>query len=141
MARGIPALGVDIAPSAVALARARGATALERSVYERLPGERRWGTALLADGNVGIGGDPVRLLSRVRDLLAPGGALLVEAGVPGSPTGPVRLRLQDDFGSSEEFPWACLAVEDVALAAMRAGLRPAGTWEECGRWFATLIRP
>ncbi len=141
MARGIPALGVDIAPCAVALARARGATALERSVYERLPGERRWVTALLADGNVGIGGDPVRLLSRVRDLLAPGGVLLVEAGAHGSPTGPVRLRLQDDVGSSEEFPWACLAVEHVAPMAIEAGLYPAETWEECGRWFATLIRP
>ena len=141
MAQGIPALGVDIAPCAVALARARGATALERSVYERLPGERRWVTALLADGNVGIGGDPVRLLARVRDLLAPGGVLLVEAGGPGSPTGPLRLRLQDDLGSSEEFPWACLAVEDVAPVAIESGLRPAGTWEECGRWFATLIRP
>ena len=141
MARGIPALGVDIAPCAVALARARGATVLERSVYERLPAERRWVTALLADGNVGIGGDPVRLLSRVRDLLAPGGFLLVEAGAPGSPTGPVRLRLQDDLGSSEEFCWAWLAVEDVAAVAIEAGLRPAGTWAECGRWFATLIRP
>ncbi len=141
MARGIPALGVDIAPGAVALARSRGAVVLERSVYERLPGERRWTTALLADGNVGIGGNPVRLLSRVRDLLAPGGVLLLEAGIPGSTTGPVRLRLQDDLGASEEFPWACLAVEDVAPVAIEARLRPAGTWEECGRWFAILIRP
>ncbi len=39
MARGVPALGVDIAPSAVALARLRGVPALARSVYERLPGD------------------------------------------------------------------------------------------------------
>jgi SAM-dependent methyltransferase len=141
LARGVPALGVDIAPSAVALARARGATALIRSVYERLPGEGRWTTVLLADGNVGIGGDPHRLLSRIRDLLAPAGTLLVEAGSPGSLSGPVRLRLQDDVGLSEEFPWSCLAIEDVASVAIQAGLEPAETWEEAGRWFAAVLRP
>ena len=31
-----------------------------------VPGEGRWHTALLADGNIGIGGDPVALLRRVR---------------------------------------------------------------------------
>ena len=141
LGQGVPALGVDIAPGAVALARARGATALERSVYERLPGERRWATVLLADGNIGIGGNPVRLLSRIHDLLAPGGVLLVEARAPGSTTGSVRMQLQDDLGDSEHFAWAWLALDDVAPAALAAGLRPAGTWADSGRWFARLIRP
>jgi hypothetical protein len=110
-------------------------------VYERLPGERRWVTVLLADGNVGIGGDPVRLLSRARDLLGVEGALLVETGAPGSPSGPVRLCLEDDLGTSEEFPWALLAVDDVPPVAHEAGLRPAGFWKEAGRWFAALVRP
>lgn len=139
-ARGIPALGVDVAPAAVALARSRGASVLARSVYDRLPGERRWATVLLADGNIGIGGDPVRLLSRVRHLLAGGGRVLVEAGAPGSASGPVLLRLADDLGSSEEFSWAWTAVEDVAVAAAEAGLSPAEIWEEAGRWFAALVR-
>ena len=141
LARGVPALGVDVAPSAVALALARGATALIRSVYERLPGEGRWTTVLLADGNVGIGGDPHRLLSRIGKLLAPSGAALVELGAPGTPSGPVRLRLQDDLGVSEEFPWWCLAVEDVAAVATAAELEPGEIWEEAGRWFAALLRP
>ncbi len=102
---------------------------------------RGGGTVLLADGNVGIGGDPLRLLSRARDLLAREGALLVEADPPGSPSRPVRLRLEDDLGTSEEFPWALLAVDDVPPVAREAGLRPAGIWEEAGRWFATLVRP
>lgn len=140
MRQGVAALGVDIAPAAVALARSRGATAIRRSVYERLPGERRWSTVLLADGNVGIGGDPVVLLSRARDLLAPDGALLVEADVPGSPTGWMRLRLTDDVGTSEAFPWAVLAVEDVPVVAREAGLRPDDIWEEAGRWFLRLVR-
>ena len=139
-ARGIHALGVDIAPFAVALARSRGATALERSVYDRLPGEQHWCTVLLADGNVGIGGDPNRLLSRVRDLLAPDGVLLVEAGAPGTPSGSVRLRLRDDLGSSEEFAWAHLAVEDVVPLGIEAGLFPTEVWQEAGRWFAALVR-
>src|ERR1700676_4536689 len=50
--RGIPALGVDPAPAAVALTRRRGAPALQRSVFDRLPGEGRWGTVLLLDGNI-----------------------------------------------------------------------------------------
>ncbi len=64
--RGMPVLGVDISRAAVGMARARGVSALRRSVFDGLPGEERWQTALLVDGNVGIGGDPVWLLSRLR---------------------------------------------------------------------------
>jgi hypothetical protein len=53
----------------------------------------------------------------------------------------VRLRLQDDLGTSEEFLWSSLAVDDVAAVATEAGLEPAGSWEEAGRWFATVLRP
>ena len=56
--RGIAALGVDIAETAVALARGRGLAAMVRSVFSDLPGEGRWPTVLLMDGNIGIGGDP-----------------------------------------------------------------------------------
>src|SRR5207247_1691171 len=56
--RRVPALGVDTSPSAVALARSRGAAALQRDLFGPLPGEGRWGTAPLFDGNVGIGGAP-----------------------------------------------------------------------------------
>jgi SAM-dependent methyltransferase len=141
LARGIPALGVDIAPSAVALARTRGATALVRSVYDRMPGAGRWATVLLADGNVGIGGDPLRLLCRVRDLLGPAGEALVEVGRPGSASGPERLKLQDEAGTSGEFPWAHLAIDAMWSVATGAGLEPADMWEESGRWFAAARRP
>ena len=77
---GCPALGVDTAPAAVHLARRRGASVLQRSVFDPLPGERRWRGILLVDGNIGIGGDPVRLLRRAR----PAGAGLVH---PPGPTG------------------------------------------------------
>src|ERR1700749_4855952 len=77
--RGIPALGVDISRAAVARVRQAGAPALRRSVFDPLPGLGRWATVLLADGNIGIGGLPARLLRRCAQLLAPGGQILAEA--------------------------------------------------------------
>ena len=78
-ARGTPALGIDISTRAVTQTAARGGSVLLRAVQHRLPGEGRWGTVLLADGNIGIGGDPGALLSRCHDLLMAGGVALVEA--------------------------------------------------------------
>ena len=88
------ALGVDSSPRAVAEARARGAIALCRSVFDPLPGEGRWGSVVLLDGNVGIGGDPVALLARARRLMAPGGVALVEVEPPGRPSQRLRVRLE-----------------------------------------------
>src|SRR4051794_31561426 len=76
---GLLALGIDIAETAVAMTRARGLNALRRNVFDRLPGEGRWQSVLLLDGNVGIGGEPVALLHRVRELLTANGRVIVEA--------------------------------------------------------------
>ena len=77
--RGVPALGIDIAPAAVRSAQLSGAIALRRSVFGRVPGSGRWPFALLADGNLGIGGDPAGLLRRVAALVrVPVGVVLVE---------------------------------------------------------------
>ena len=80
--RGVPALGVDVAPVALLLARASGATVLGRSVFDRLPAEGRWPHALLIDGNIGISGDPAALLGRVKALLLPAGATLTVETAP-----------------------------------------------------------
>ncbi|MEW2166971.1 methyltransferase domain-containing protein [Streptomyces sp. NPDC007084] len=77
-ARGRPALGIDVSEAAVARTVRLGGQALHRSVFEPLPGEGRWGTALLVDGNIGIGGDPAALLHRTAQLLAPRGLLIAE---------------------------------------------------------------
>lgn len=77
-ARGHRALGIDVSEAAVTRTLRLGGSALHRSVFEPLPGEGRWGTVLLVDGNVGIGGDPRRLLHRTTELLAPGGLLVAE---------------------------------------------------------------
>ncbi len=138
-ARGIPALGIDVAPLAVRLTRQAGAVALLRDVFGRVPAEGRWAALLLADGNIGIGGDPVRLLRRARQLLAPTGHALIEVDPPGAPAGPVRLRLEDGAGRvSKPFAWCLVGVDQLAAMAPVAGLLVARSWQSTGRHFVAL---
>jgi SAM-dependent methyltransferase len=138
--RGIPALGIDVSPVAVRLARARGASVLHRDVFDSVPGTGRWRHVLVADGNVGIGGDPAVLLRRLADLLGPGGTVLIELDPPG--TGLVRglAHLVQPHGVSGAFPWARVGVEAIAGPAASAGLRLGWQARRVGRWFAELIR-
>ena len=66
------ALGLDAAAAASEIALARGAPVLQRSIFASVPGAGRWCSALLQDGNIGIGGDPEALLARIRALLRSG---------------------------------------------------------------------
>jgi SAM-dependent methyltransferase len=136
--RGVPALGVDAAPAAVARARARGALVLERSVFERLPGANRWGTVLLLDGNIGIGGDPASLLDRAARLLRSDGIALVELGPPGTATRSLNVRMERDAARSAPFPWAVVGVDAIDELAGTNGLRVDDQWERGGRWFSQL---
>ena len=138
--RGIPALAIDITPYAVALARSSGALALQRDVFGHLPGTGRWETVLLADGNIGIGGDPAALLRRVRDLLAPHGAVVAEAARPAWRTRCEQVRLRNADGSGPWFPWAWVGADQLGALAATAGLRAAESWDCAGRWFARLSR-
>ena len=76
--RGVYALGVDLSAVAVDLACSGGARAMVADIFGDVPGAGSWRTALLLDGNIGIGGDPVRLLTRLRSLLTDEGVALVE---------------------------------------------------------------
>lgn len=91
--RGVLSLGVDSSRTAVRLTRQRGAIALHRNVFDRLPAEGRWRHVLLADGNIGIGGDPIALLRRVAELLAFDGNALIELDPPGCGLRNERVRL------------------------------------------------
>lgn len=137
-ARGVPALGVDTAPSAVATARASGALVLERSIFDRIPGSGRWGSALLLDGNIGIGGDPVALLDRARQLLRPGGNILVELDAPEVATRALRVRVAANDALGPPFPWSVVSVDDITAIGSVAGLSVADVWEGGERWFAEL---
>jgi len=138
-AQGRTALGIDVSAVAVRLARARGASALRRDVFAALPGHGRWRHLLLADGNIGIGGDPVRLLHRCRQLLARTGRIHLELARPGTRSWAGDARIRDGDGPpSAPFRWAVLAADDLAVAAEAAALRTLETWTEADRWFATL---
>ncbi len=137
-ARGVFALGVDLSSAAVALARDGGAHAIVGSIFDELPGAGSWRTALLLDGNIGIGGQPVRLLERVGALLAQDGELLVELDQPGLRSGALQARLETRVAVSAWFAWARVAFEDVAPVARAAAFSVAQRWQAGGRWFARL---
>jgi SAM-dependent methyltransferase len=141
-AAGLPALGVDIADVAVALTQQRGAPALIRSVFDRLPGEGRWPTVLVLDGNVGIGGDVAGLLYRLAALMAPGGSVIVEASSTDPATDDVlEVRFQAGGGPiGPYFPWAVVGSAAVIRHAQPAGLVPADQWSAGGRAFLRLVR-
>ncbi|MEU5597950.1 class I SAM-dependent methyltransferase [Streptomyces sp. NPDC020298] len=140
-AQGRRVLGVDVSETAVARTVRRGGTALCRSVFESLPGEGGWDTALLLDGNIGIGGDPAALLERLAQLLAPGGLLVAE-------TAPVdvdeRARVQVvDAGvvpgpAARPFPWARLGTPALLRHAAGAGWRAEDQWTAGSRRFVAL---
>lgn len=136
--RGIPALGIDITPYAVGLARSSGALVMLRDVFDRVPGTGRWGTVLLADGNIGIGGDPAALLRRVGELLAPNGRALVELDPPGKPLRREQVRLCHAGSASAWFPWAYVGADHISEVAEEAGLGEVETWSVDNRWFASI---
>jgi SAM-dependent methyltransferase len=135
---GRPVLGIDISPQAVRFARMRGVPALLADALGPLPDEGRWHSALLADGNIGIGGDPVRLLHRTRRLVRPGGRLLVEVDPPGHGSWQGDVALSDGRRVSDAFAWAFVGADQIAAIAAAAGLRVLESWTEAGRWFVDL---
>ena len=138
--RGIPALGVDISRAAVARVREAGAPALLRSVFEPLPGQGRWATVLLADGNIGIGGRPAGLLARCAELLAPDGRILIEAE-PGDVDEQLTACLEHPDGRrSPVFPWARMGTLALLRSVADAGLQVTGQWRHADRVFACATR-
>ena len=136
--RGHVALGIDVVSTAVTMTRERGVPALRRDVFDRVPGEGRWHTVLLADGNIGIGGDPVRLLQRVRTLLAPGGRVVVELGAPGTAVVSCWAALEASDRRSRPFRWATLGVDDIGPVATAAGFEVPRIHRFGDRWAAVL---
>ncbi|HEX7354658.1 MAG TPA: class I SAM-dependent methyltransferase [Mycobacteriales bacterium] len=140
-ARGVDALGIDIAPGAVRIARGRGVRVVHASVFGTVPRLGQWRHVLLVDGNVGIGGDPERLLRRARELLAPGGSIHVEVGGEADPHGPVRARLRSAAGRvGGWFRWAHVSLPGIEQLAEAAGLSLGRVWEVDGRCFVELCR-
>ena len=94
---------------------------------------------LLADGNIGIGGDPVRLLRRTRRLVHSDGRVVTDLAPPGGPISVRILRLEVAGRMSRPFRWAIVPADQIALLAEAAALRVLELTEHEGRWFAQLV--
>jgi rSAM/selenodomain-associated transferase 1 len=117
---GRAVLGIDISSVAVEVGSGGGGQVLRRHLADPLPGEGRWGTALLLDGNVGIGGDIPGLLCRCQDLVGPGGLIICEVDSDPERHEAYHVVLSDGRGRSVAIPWA--SIGGRALQRLAAGL-------------------
>ncbi len=136
--RGLAALGVDISSVAVAISLAGGGPALRRSLGQRLPAEGRWGTALLMDGNIGIGGDVRRLLGRCRTLVVRGGLVLCEVDPDPDRYDVHDVVLRSGSAASRPLPWARIGRRTLLGFAAGQDLTVEEEWSGGGRCFVSL---
>ncbi|WP_407317209.1 methyltransferase domain-containing protein [Isoptericola halotolerans] len=137
--RGVACLGIDVSRDAVRRTRDRGAVSLRRAVEAPLPGEGRWGSVLLADGNIGIGGDPVALLARCAALVRADGVVLVETDPDRAEYDVAPITLQAEDGRrSRALPWARVGADALREVAEDAGLSVAEEWTAGGRTVVVL---
>jgi SAM-dependent methyltransferase len=126
-ARGLPALGVDVSAAAQRQCRRRRAPMVRRDLFDALPAEGCWDHVLLADGNIGIGGDPGRLLRRAAQLLTPGGSVLVEADPSPDLVWHGTARIRTPAGTGEPVRWARVGVDALGALAAEVGLARTAT--------------
>ena len=136
---GLVVLGVDVSPTAIEIASEAGLPVLERSVFDALPRESEWQTALLVDGNIGIGGDVRAMLSRCRELLTATGEIVVELHPDVHRNNTYTGRLVDARGGeSAYFPWAEIGLNPMIALAADTGLVLLQSWKIDGRTFCRL---
>jgi SAM-dependent methyltransferase len=118
---GRHALGVDVSATAVEMTVERGGTALHQDVFAPLPCTGEWSHVLLADGNIGIGGDPCRLLRRASQLLDPQGVVVAEIDTRATGVTREYRRWETDHSVGRWFPWAHVGSDALAALAESAG--------------------
>lgn len=97
-------LGIGIS-SVAAEAGSRGRGQVLRRHFSDPPhGEGRWATALLLDGEVGIGGDVDALLCRCRNLVGAGGRIICEVDPDPDRNEAYEVMLSD----SRPMPWVSI---------------------------------
>lgn len=134
---GVDVLGIDVTPSMVETASDLRAPVVAASVFDPLPRMGQWQTALLLDGNSGLGADPAGLLRRLRRVLRPDGRVLADLLTgPQSPSRRLRLRHEGRLGP--DFAWSPLHHDDVGAVAGSAGFEIVDMWEGDQRWFCEL---
>jgi len=134
----VEATGIDVTPAAVRVARSRGARVVDGSIFGPVPAPGTWATALLLDGNIGIGGDPVALLARVATVLCPYGRILVELGDPGVVSGSILARIEHGVVVGPWFEWTTVDTAAIGVIAAEVGLTLTTSWSAGGRRFAQL---
>ena len=138
---GLEVLGLDVSPVAVEMARESGLPVIEGSVFDSIPLEGRWQTALLVDGNIGIGGDVPAMLRRCREILLPGGEIVVEVHEDAKRDHTYTGTLVDSSGAeSAVFPWAEVGLDRLIEMAGPERLVPTQSWVLDGRTFCRLAK-
>jgi glycosyltransferase A (GT-A) superfamily protein (DUF2064 family)/SAM-dependent methyltransferase len=135
---GRAVLGIDISAVAVAVGRRAGGQVLQRDLALPLAGEGRWGTALLLDGNIGIGGDVAGLLQRCATLVGAGGLIICELDPDPDRDDTCAVVLSHRQGRSDPVPWAAIGVRPLLRLAASLDLIVTEVWEAGHRAFATL---
>ena len=138
VARGIPALGVDQSATAVQLARRNGTPILLGDVFDPLPRTGQWQTVLLADGNIGLCGDPWKILRRAAELLTSGGSCIAEFDTVTAGVRTDWVRLESSHAIGPWFRWASVGIDYAAALAEDVGLVLAGIHPIGDRVIATL---
>ena len=92
----------------------------------------------MADGNIGIGGDPVALLERAADLVAPDGRVVVDIAPWGNGVVTRHVHLETSHGRSGRFPWTTVGADAIQAVAHAAGLGQATEHRYADRWWAVV---
>ena len=138
---GLHTLGIDVSPAAIDIARDAGLPVMLGSIFDAVPDEGGWQTALLVDGNIGIGGDVDRMLARCRELIADDGEIVVELHGDPHHDRTFTGRLVDTQGhESEAFPWAEIGLAAVVRRASVLELDLRQSWRLDERDFCRLAK-
>jgi glycosyltransferase A (GT-A) superfamily protein (DUF2064 family) len=135
---GRAALGIDMSAVAVQSSRTRGGPALRRLISDRLPAEGRWGTVLLMDCNLGIGGDVRKLLRRCAELVHPCGLILCEVDSAPGRHEIAEVVLASGAASCPPMRWAGVGTTKLIRVAADLGLVLEDQWASGGRAFVAL---
>ena len=139
--RGVEVLGLELVDEIPVLAREAGAPLHLGDIYGPVPHPRTWQTILLADGNIGIGGDVTRMLARCSELIADAGEIVVEIHPDAEHDRTFTGRLVDTQGhESEEFPWAEIGLAAILRRASALHLDLRQAWRLDDRNFCRLAK-
>jgi len=122
----------------VQISMRRGAPAIRARIEDPLPAEGRWGTVLLIDGNIGIGGNVTQLLTRCRALVSPGGLIICEVDASTHRHDQADLVLRSRRRISAPLAWSRVGANALSDLAARLDLWVAEEWSADGRAFLAL---